>query len=299
MRSISPARRLLLQLTPVIVVSALVGIAASESGGRDEKRTRKRDGLAGAVRVDGSDATRGIVNRSAERFERRHSDVRVTVGASGDENAIALFCAGEIDMAAVSRRFDRAERRECRTSGTRRRQLEVAALPIAVVVSQSNTFVDSLSTDQLRMLWRRTEPAATWAELDPLLPSAPIDPVGWKPDSPPATLIAEALFGPVAPLMRDDYDVRDDAKQVSRAVAASPNAIGFLPLTEVKPEFGVRTVRVIPRQMYLEIRRDSLRRPEVRSFLREYLARPPEIRRADGALPVPVSHRVYRKFTRP
>ncbi len=43
------ARRALLQLTPLVVVATLVGIAASEIGGGAERRTRKRDELSGAV----------------------------------------------------------------------------------------------------------------------------------------------------------------------------------------------------------------------------------------------------------
>jgi phosphate transport system substrate-binding protein len=295
----SRARRALPQLTPVIVVATLVGIAASDSGGSGEGRTRKRDGLTGAVRIDGAAAMRNLADRAAQRFQRRHPDVRVTVGASGDENAIALFCAGEVDVATVARRLDRAEGRACRSSGTRYWEIEVAREGIALVVSKGNPFVDGLSLDQVKAIWRRATPASTWSEVDPSFPAAPLEPVGWKPDSAPATLLAEALFGHIDPLMRDDYEVTDDSKELTKAVASSPNAIGYLPLTQVKPGSGLRTLRVLSRPLYLDVSADSLREPETRRFVQEYLRHPPTIRASDGAVAVTPSHRIYRKFTRP
>jgi ABC-type phosphate transport system substrate-binding protein len=292
------ARRTLLQLTPFIVVATLVGIAASDSGGTD-KRARKRDGLAGAVRIDGAAAMRNIVDRAAERFRGRHPDVRVTVGASGDENAIGLFCAGEIDVASVARHLTRAERRDCRSSGTWYSEIPVAREEIAVVVSERNSFVDRLTLDQVKTTWRRQVPATSWAQLAPLFPDTPLEPIGWKPDSPPATLLAQALFGPVDPLMRDDYEVVDDSKELAKSVAAWPSAIGYLPLTQVKPESGVRPLRVLSRLLYLDVSRDSLRDPETGRFVRAYLSHPPTIRASDGAVSLAPSHRVYRKFTRP
>ncbi len=321
MRRTSPrARRTLLYLTPVIVVALLVGIAASDSGGSGEEPTRARDGLTGAVRIDGAAAMRDLVDRAAQRFHTRHPDVRVTVGASGDESAIALFCAGEIDIAAVARRLDRAERRACRTAETDYSEIEVAREGIALVVSEQNRFVDCLSLEQVRAIWRRTNPAATWAEVDPRFPALPLEPAGWKPDTPPATMLAQALYGPIDPLTRDDYEVAGDAKELTKLVAPSPYALGYLPIVQLNPSAGVRPLAldagsgciaptvesvddgsypVLMRSLNLEVRTASLRRPEARRFVREFIARSPAVTRADGAVPVPFSHRVYRKFTRP
>jgi phosphate transport system substrate-binding protein len=292
-------RRALLQLTPVIVVATLVGIAVSDGGGSGQGRSRKRDALMGAVRIDGAAAMRNLIDRAAQRFQRRHPDVRVTVGESGDQSAIALFCAGEVDIAAVARRLDRAERRDCRSSETRYTSVQVAREDIALVVSERNRFANGLSLDQMRAIWRRPTPPTNWAEVDPRFPTVPLEPVGWKPDSAPATLLAQALFGPVDPLTRDDYRVTDDAKELAQAVASSPNAIGYLPLTQLKPRSGVRPLRVLSRPLYLDVSAGSLREPEARRFVREYLSDPPVIRPSDGAIAVAPSHRLYRKFTRP
>jgi phosphate transport system substrate-binding protein len=120
----------------------------------------------------------------------------------------------------------------------------VAREEIALVVSEQNGFVDHLTLDQVKTIWRRQIPATSWAQLDPLFPDTPLEPMGWKPDSPPATLLAQALFGAVDPLMRDDYEVADDSKELAKSVAASPDAIGYLPVTQLKPGSGVRPLRV-------------------------------------------------------
>jgi hypothetical protein len=69
LRTFSGARRALIQLAPVIVVGTLVGIAASDSGGSDQGRAWKREGLHGAVAIDGTGAMRGLLDRAAERFQ--------------------------------------------------------------------------------------------------------------------------------------------------------------------------------------------------------------------------------------
>jgi ABC-type phosphate transport system substrate-binding protein len=175
----------------------------------------------------------------------------------------------------------------------------VAREGIAVVVRERNRFVDHLSLDQVKAVWRRATPASTWAEVDPSFPAEPLEPMGWKPDTPPATMLAEALFGPIDPLTRDDYEVTDDSKQLTNTVASSPNAIGYLPLTELKPGSGVRPIRVLSRPLYLEVSANSLREPVARRFVLEFLSDPAAFRASDGAVPVESSHRVYRKFTRP
>jgi phosphate transport system substrate-binding protein len=283
----------------VIVIATLVGIAASDSGGSGEGRSRKRDGLAGTVTLDGSAAMRGLLDRAAQRFQRRHPDVRVTVGASGDESAIGLFCAGEVDVAAVARSLDRGERRACRSADTRYVPVEVAKEGIVIVVSDRNRFATRLGLDQVKTIWRHGSPATSWAQIDPGFPATPLEPVGWKPDSPPVTLLAEALFGPHDPLVRNDYEIVNDAKELTRIVASSPNAIGYLPVAQLKASSGVRPLRVLPRPLYLDVSRAALRKPEARRFVREYLAHPPAIHLSDGAIAVAHSHSIYRKFTRP
>ncbi len=319
-RTSSRALRAFLQFAPVIVVAALVGIAASESGGSGEGRTRKKDGLSGTVTIDGAAALRDTIEAAAQRFERRNPGVRVTAGASGDESAIAIFCAGEVDIAAVARRLDRAERRACRSAGTGYLPIEVAREGIALVVSERNGFASCLSVEEARAIWRRADPVTSWAEIDPRFPDAELEPVGWKPDSPPYTLLAEGLFGPIEPLTRNDYEVAGDAAELAATVAASPNAVGYLPVGEIERGGGVRTLAVyagqgcvtptvdsvrdgrypvLSRPLYLDVRAGSLRRPELRRFVREYLQGPQPIGTADGVITVPTSHRIHRKFTRP
>ncbi len=319
-RTLSRALRALLQLAPVIVVATLVGIAASESGGSGEGRLRKKEGLSGTVTIDGAAAMRDTIEAAAQRFERRNPGVRVTAGASGDESAIAIFCAGEVDIAAVARRLDRTERRACRSAGTRYLPIEVAREGIALVVSERIGFASCVSVAEARAIWRRADPVTSWAEIDPRFPDAELEPVGWKPDTPQYTLLAEGLFGPVDPLTRNDYEVAGDAAELAATVAASSSAVGYLPVGQLKRGAGVRPLAVdagsgcvtptvdsirdgsypaLARPLYLDVRTESLQRPEPRRFVREYLQGSPPVGKADGVIPVNPSHRIYRKFTRP
>ena len=244
-----------------------------------------------------------MIDGAAQRFERRNPAVRVTVGASGDESAIAIFCAGEVDIAAVARRLDRAERRACRSSGTGYLPIEVAREGIALVVSERNGFASCLSVEEARAIWRRADPVTSWAEIDPRFPDAELEPVGWKPDSPP---VHAARRGPVRPGRSADQErlrggrrrsrARREGRRLARrgripAVGELERGAGVRPLAVdagrgcVTPT--VDSVRdgsypVLSRPLYLDVRADSLRRPELRRFVREYLQGPPPIGTADG-----------------
>src|SRR5262245_3895446 len=94
--------RAAIQLAPVIVVATLVGVAV---GRASEERGRKHDRLSGPVALDGGAALGGLSAEIGSAFEAAHPAVRVTVGTSGDDRGIEAFCAGEVDIAAASRRL--------------------------------------------------------------------------------------------------------------------------------------------------------------------------------------------------
>jgi phosphate transport system substrate-binding protein len=198
--------------------------------------------------------------------------------------------------------------------------IEVAREGMALVVSKSNDFATCLSLAQARAIWRRADPATSWADVNAAYPTIDLKPVGWKPESPPYTLLAQGLFGPIDPLTRDDYEVAGDSAELAEAVAASPGGVGYLPVGKLRRAVGVRPLAVdagggcvtptvasvrdgsyrrLSRRLYLDVAVGSMRRPEARRFVREYLENPPPVATAPGAIEVPASHRIYRKFTRP
>jgi phosphate transport system substrate-binding protein len=244
----------------------------------------------------------------------------VAVGASGDANAIDSFCAGEVDVAEVARRFRRAERRDCKSADIRYVPIGFAREGIALVVSQKNTFTRCLTLDQVRSIWRADDPARSWADVDSTFPELELEPVGWKPDSPPYALMAAALFGPIDPLTRDDFEIGADAGGIEQAVSGSPGAVGFLPLGDLHGSTGVRALSIdgghgcvlptmatvrdgrypaLSRPLDLDVNAKALRRPEVRRFIADYLRAGPAIRSAAGGVGAPGSHRLHGKFTRP
>ncbi|MGA8217395.1 MAG: substrate-binding domain-containing protein [Solirubrobacterales bacterium] len=285
-------------------MATLVGIAASDSGGSGDRRGRGRDKLTGVVAIDGTAALFERTEAAARGFQRRHPGVRVTVGASGDQTAIDSFCAGEVDIAEVARRLKPAERHECKSAGVRYAPVEFGREGIAMVVSERNIFVRCLTLDQARSIWRPDSAVRSWADVDPAFPALALEPVGWKPDSPPYTLLAQGLLGPADPRTRVDYEVAPDAAAVQTAVSSSTGKLGYLPLRELDRAAGTRSLALdggrgcvtpsaasvrdgrypaLSRPFDLEVNRASLRRPAVRRFLGGYVG----------------SHRLHRMFTRP
>jgi phosphate transport system substrate-binding protein len=129
-----------------------------------------------------------------------------------------------------------------------------------------------------------------------------------------------ALFGPVVPLTRDDFEIAADAAGIVQSVGASPAAVGFLPLGDLDGATGIRAVSIdgghgcvaptaatvrdgrypaLSGPLNLNVNTKSLRRPEVRRFIGGYLRAGRAIRSAAGVVGVPGSHRLHGKFTRP
>ncbi|MSO42087.1 MAG: hypothetical protein EXQ70_09395 [Solirubrobacterales bacterium] len=297
--------RLFLQLAPLLVLAILVGIAA-RGGGDDEAPSRDNSVLSGAITIDGATTLRQLTLVEAESFERETPRVRVTVGASGAENAMQTFCAGEVDIVEAARRMTPGERRACREEGVGPVPVEVGQQGVVLVVSTRNRFAACLTAKQLRRIWRPDSPVSSWAEIDPILPEKELDLVGPGTDTGLYELFAEVLFGPAPSTTRNNYSVPQGS--IADAVAASPLSLGYTTLKEAElAEGSVRplaldsgrgcvqpsersvargTYPLLSRPLFIYPSVESLRRSEVRAFIRAYIKDAPLIALAAGALPV-------------
>lgn len=141
------------------MLAAAGAIGCGGSGGGEDT-----DGLSGTVRTDGSDTVGPYLLEAAMQFRDSNSGVRVTVGVSGSKGGIEKLCAGEVDVAAVSRLMTASELEGCRAH-----EREVVRVPIAVdalvIAESADLGVRCLSTQQLRQLWSGDGHGAPLAEL--------------------------------------------------------------------------------------------------------------------------------------
>mgnify|MGYP000346426422 CR=1 FL=1 len=275
---------------------------------------RGREALAGTVRVDGSSTVFPITEAVAEEFGKEHPGVKVLVGISGTGGGFKRFVAGETDINDASRPIDKGEEEKARAHGISWVELPVAYDGLAVVVHPSNDWVDCLTVEELRRIWSPGSDIKNWKQIRPGFPDRPLTLYGPGHDSGTFDYFTEAVVGK-AKSSRADYSASEDDNVLVQGVSRDPNALGYFGLAYfeenarklkllgvdggegcVKPSRDtVREGRYRPlsRPLFIYVNTTSLKRPEVREFVRFYLQNAPRLVPEVGYIPLPEEE--YRK----
>ena len=196
--------------------------------------------LALDVKVDGSSTVFPITEAMAEEFQKsvggKH---RVTVGVSGTGGGFKKFCRGDTDLTGASRPIKASERQACGTSGIEYIELPVAFDALTVVINPNNTWVDQLSTEELKKMW---EPAAqgkvnNWKQIRAGFPDKPLTLFGAGVDSGTYDYFTLATVG-VEHSSRGDFTASEDDNILVQGVAGDTNALGFFGLAYYEENKG-------------------------------------------------------------
>ncbi|HLI29241.1 MAG TPA: PstS family phosphate ABC transporter substrate-binding protein [Chloroflexota bacterium] len=254
--------------------------------------------LRGTIRLDGSSTVFPISEAYAEEFQiAARGSVRVTVGISGTGGGFKKFCHDELDIADASRPISQHEIAECRAQGIAFVELPIAFDGLSVVVSPRNTFVDCLTVSELRTMWQSSAQGVItrWSQVRPGWPDRPFRLFGPGPDSGTFDYFTDAIMGREKD-SRGDYTASEDDNVLVQGIANDPYALGYfgyayyvenqsrLRVVPIDAERGGGCVAPSPetitsgryqplaRPLFLYAKVAALERPEVREFLRFYLA---------------------------
>jgi len=252
--------------------------------------------LTGEIRIDGSSTVYLISEAMATRFKQLHPKVNITVGISGTGGGFKKFANGETDIQDASRPIRPPEIEACKKNGIRYLELQVAFDGLAVVIHPENTWARKMTVEQLRKIWHPETAAKKWSDVDPTWPNQPIVLFGAGPDSGTFDYFTEVICGKEK-VSRSDYQASEDDNNTVRGVAGNKYALGYfgvayyeenrdkLQVVAIAPRAGEEYVlptpenvlsgkyRPLGRPLFIYVRLDSLRRPEVREFVRFYLRR--------------------------
>lgn len=259
------------------------------------------------VKVDGSSTVFPITEAVAEEFLKTNPDIRVTVGISGTGGGFKKLAAGELDLCDASREITAEEVEACKAAGIEPLQLVIANDGIAVVVNPENDWVDQLTVDQLKEIWRPESAIEKWSDLNPEWPNEKINLYGPGTDSGTFDYFTSAIMGE-AKSCRSDYTASEDDNVIVRGVEADRYALGYFGFayyetnqdrlkvlaieTEegpVKPSFEtirLNTYRPLSRPLFLYVSQASLSRDEVAKFVDFYLDQVPDLATEVGYIPV-------------
>ncbi len=246
------------------------------------------------VVIDGSSTVEPISTAVAESFATTHSEINVRVNTSGTSAGFEKFARGETDISDASRPIKDAEIEQCTANGVEPIELTVAIDGLSVVVNKENTWCDSLTVEQLKMLWEHGSEIESWSQLDPSWPDHEI--VLYGPDDASGTYdyFIEAILGKEG-VIRDDYSASADDNTLADGVKDSPYALGFFGYayyTENADELNAigiaqeanepvapnpttiedGTYAPLSRRLFIYVNKSALERPEVREFVEYYLS---------------------------
>jgi phosphate transport system substrate-binding protein len=251
---------------------------------------------AQAVRVESSSAAYPLSKRVAEDFGRVGAGVKVVLGDSGSAEALRRLCAGEADLATVSRPIVKGELAQCQTSGRTFIEVPIAFDALAVVVNPRNAFVSGVSVDELRAIWAVESQGklTRWSQLNPRYPDMPLKLYAPDARAERGNYFNEAVLG-AGREARRDFTASADDDVIAQAVARDSNALGYVPLAYyLANRSRLRAVPVaqasggvaialsvesiakgqyhpLSRPLFLYVNAKALDRPDVRSFAEHYL----------------------------
>ncbi len=254
------------------------------------------DGLTpeASIIVDGSSTVFRISKAAQEAFVDVDPDVTVVVDNHGTGGGFSRYLQGEVDIVDASRNAKPDEEEKSRSQGIEWTRFFVGYDGITLAVNSKNTFVKSLSVEQLKKLWEPGSTVQTWKDLDPSWPDRKI--VLYSPDNDSGTFefFAEAILGK-AKHLRDGVQQNADDNILVNGVANDPDGLGYFGyayyvsnsdrLTAVAVQAGADAKPVMPtpetiadksytplsRPLYIFVKNSAARRPEVNRFLKYYL----------------------------
>lgn len=180
------------------------------------------------ITLDGSSTVYPLAEAIAEDFQRETRGTRVTIGVAGTGGGLRRFCRGGLDVATASRPISPEEADACARTGVRFLELPLAYDGIVIAVHPENTWVESLSVDDLRRLWRHEAEGRVlrWSDLQPDYPRRELHLFGAGPDSGTFDYFTGVISG--APRdSRGDYTASENDNMLVQGVAGDPDALGY------------------------------------------------------------------------
>ena len=269
------------------------------------------------VKVDGSSTVYLTTEAVAEEFQKAsRGRIRVTVGISGTGGGFKKFCRGETDIADASRPILKEEIDLCQKNGIAYYELPIAFDAMTVAVSPKNTWVTSMTVEELKKMW---EPAAQnkitrWNQVRSDWPDAPLVLFGPGSDSGTFDYFTDAIVGK-AKSSRGDYTASEDDNVIVQGIESNKNALGYMGFayyiaqTEKLKALAIigKMGPVLPsaenvikgiyqplsRPLFIYVNEAAAKRTEVKEFVDYYLTEGPKLIAEVRYIPLPEN--VYTK----
>lgn len=214
------------QMSIIGIVAALIIVAAGGYWWWSNQQAANTVKLSGTIEIDGSSTVFPITQAVAEEFQKINSDVRINVGISGTGGGFKRFTKGETDISDASRPISSSEVDLAKTNKIGYVEFKIALDGIAVVVNPKNTWVDYLTTAELKMIWQPNSTVTKWSDVRASWPDQPIHLYGPGTDSGTFDYFTEVINGKTK-ASRADFTASEDDNILVQGVSGDPNSLGY------------------------------------------------------------------------
>jgi len=264
--------------------------------------------LKGKVRIDGSSTVFPITEAVAEEFGKIHQKVRVTVGVSGTGGGFKKFILGETDINNASRPIKSREILDIKKAAIAYLELPIAFDGISIVVNPKNDWVDFLTVEELKQIWKPSSHVNTWKDIRPTWPAHKIKLYGSGTDSGTFDYFTKVINGKEG-ASRSDYSASEDDNVLVLGVSGDLGSLGYfgyayyyenrnklriIPVKyegqQITPSFEtIRTgqYRPLSRPLFLYVRNEAIKRQEIFEFIQFYFKNAPKFVTEVGYIPLP------------
>lgn len=270
-------------------------------------------GSSNQIKIDGSSTVFPITEAVAEEFRSGAPQMRVTVGISGTGGGFQKFLRGETHINNASRTIQPSEIKKAETQGLEYLRLSVAYDGIAVVVHPDNDWVDYLTVEELRKIWKPSaqDEVTQWNDIREEWPEKALHLYGPGIASGTYDYFTKVIVGESGS-SRGDFTASEDDNVLVQGVSTDRSALGFFGLAYY--EENMNKLRLVPvenengeivkptqktvsndsysplsRPLFIYVSKEAARREKVREFVKFYLDEAPELARQIGYVSMPDS----------
>ncbi|MEC9321141.1 MAG: PstS family phosphate ABC transporter substrate-binding protein [Chloroflexota bacterium] len=277
----------------MLFVLAACGAGNPDSETSEYVSSRNDSGMTGTVEIDGSSTVYPISEAVAEEFNKLYPNVRVNVGVSGTGGGFKRFTVGETDISDASRPMKNpGETSKADENGIKYAELRLGTDGISIMVNLKNTFLDCLTTKELKKIWEPGSTIDNWSQVRAGFPDQKMRLYGPDTDSGTFDYFTEEIMGEIQ-LSRPDYTASADDNVLIQGIGGDKGSLGYfgyayyreskdkLKLVAVDNGSGcvfpsLTTIssgeyNPLSRPLFIYVNLDSLDRPEVKALVDFYM----------------------------
>ena len=262
--------------------------AAGTSAGTTTAAGTSTEKLSGAIETDGSSTVYPLSEAVIEEYAAAQPDVKVTASPSGSSTGIKRLIAGEIDVAASSRKIKDEELKTAKDAGIDVVELQVAIDGIAVVANPNNPVTD-ITFEELQAIFGKDSTITKWNEANAAFPDTAFALFAPGTSSGTFEYFTEVALDAKNEQRAADVQVSEDDNVLVTGVAGSAGGLGYFGYTYYEENMDkLKALKVngieasqatildgtypLARPIFLYVNKAAVaEKPEVADFLNFYL----------------------------